>query len=157
MRTDICVKMLKMQYVILKMVPTVQIQKYWRELFLLPPPPQMQHSHRLPDWGHATERDQLTMEVVEPYTVRWWVDHLHFNIPLVIELFRWMQRPWICDLWPILFAGFHGCNMLCFPPTGNLECQKTYWLNLQWAESHIPKQKQTFQHGTHIPKQNNWL
>ncbi len=50
-----------------------------------------------------------------------------------------------CSLWPSSFTDFHGWNTLCFPPTGNQEL-KYYWVNEQWAESHRPKQKQTFWH-----------
>ncbi len=49
-----------------------------------------------------------------------------FNIPLVIELFRWMPTLFrsgrISDLWPSSLAHFHGCNILSFPPTGNQGC-----------------------------------
>lgn len=42
--------------------------------------------------------------------------------------------------WVSLFAGFQLATLGV----------KYYWLNWQWAESHRPKQKQTFWHGTHI-------
>ncbi len=58
--------------------------------------------------------------------------YLHFNIPLFIELFRWMLRlyKWgrICNLWCYSFASFHGCSMLCFPTTGNPGCWNTVQL-----------------------------
>ncbi len=96
--------------------------KYWRELFLPPPSSSV---------GCQTEE---VNELIYP----------RFNIPLLIELFRWMPRHFksgrICDLWASLFAHFHGCNTLLFSANwqpGVLEC---YWVNWQWAESHSPKQ-----------------
>ncbi len=87
--------------------------KYWSELFLLPPPPQTQCSHGLPDWGHTTGMrtfDNGRQRALRCKLMSW------FICILVIELFRWTSRLFmsgrICDLWPSSFAGFHGCSML---------------------------------------------
>ncbi len=49
-------------------------------------------------------------------------------MPLVTELFRWMQWPfkWNCNLSHSSFVGFHGWNMLCFPLAGNPRYKNTY-------------------------------
>lgn len=79
--------------------------KYWREFFPQPTSLQIQYSHGLPDWGHATGTSALAMEGDK-------VTSQSLNMPLVKELFRWMLRPYslgrIYNLSSSSFVGFYG-------------------------------------------------
>ncbi len=82
--------------------------------------PQTWCSLGLTDWGHSTRMsaiDNGRRRALHCRLMSWFIH---------ILIFLWAFRSGrICHLWLSPFSGFHDCNTLCLPATGNPGWQNT--------------------------------